>query len=119
MNKVNLAEKLALFSEHWSPKIVDELNDSYIKLARLKGEFLWHSHEAEDEMFFVVKGRLTIRFREEDIALESGEFLVVPRGVEHMPVAEDEVEVLLIEKKTTRNTGNVQSERTVDAPEWI
>ena len=119
MKKVNLTEKLSLFSEPWRPKIVGELNDSYIKLAKLKGAFVWHSHEAEDEMFFVVKGRLIIRFRDGDVTLTDGEFLVIPRGVENMPVAEEEVAVMLIEKKTTLNTGNVRNERTVDDLEWI
>jgi mannose-6-phosphate isomerase-like protein (cupin superfamily) len=119
MDKVNIAEKLSLFSEYWSPKIVGELNDSYIKLAKLKGEFIWHHHETEDEMFFVVKGRLVIRFTDRDIVLESGEFLIIPKGVEHMPVAEEEVQVMLIEVKSTLNTGNVISDRTVDSPERI
>src|SRR5437588_1866731 len=113
MEKVNLAHKLALFQDYWSPKIAGELNDSYVKLAKLKGEFIWHHHEKEDELFLVVKGRLQIKLRDRDIWLEEGEFVIIPRGVEHMPVAEEEVHVLLLEPKSTLNTGNVQDERTV------
>lgn len=113
IDKVSLSEKFKLFDDHWSPKIAGELNDSYVKLVKLKGEFVWHQHEAEDELFLVVKGRLTIRLRERDIHLEEGEFVVVPRGVEHLPVAEEEAHVLLLEPKTTVNTGNVTSDRTV------
>ncbi len=119
MEKVNLAQKLSLFEESWSPKIVGELNDSYVKLAKLKGEFVWHHHEHEDELFLVVKGRLLIKFRERDIWLEEGEFLIVPRGVEHLPVADEEVHVMLLEPKSTVNTGNVQNERTVAANPWL
>ncbi len=112
MGVVNVEEKLSLFSEYWNPKIVGELNGSYIKAVKLKGEFLWHAHENEDEMFFVVKGTLTIRYRSSDNILEPGEFLIIPRGTEHMPVAEEEVHVLLIEPKSTVNTGSIASERT-------
>lgn len=119
MEKVNLAQKLSLFKETWSPKIVGELNDSYVKLAKLKGEFVWHHHEREDELFLVVKGRLLIKFRERDIWLEEGEFLIVPRGVEHLPVADEEVQVMLLEPKSTVNTGNVQNDRTVTATPWL
>ncbi len=119
MEKVNIAEKMALIHEHWSPKILGELNDSYIKAAKLKGEFLWHKHDLEDEMFLVVKGRLIIKFRDGDVALNDGELIIVPRGVEHMPVAEDEVQIIMIESKTALNTGNVKNERTVEAPDWI
>ncbi len=112
MDTVNLAHKFGLFSDYWSPKIVGELNDSYVKLAKLKGEFVWHQHADEDELFLVVKGRLLIRLRDCDLWLEAGEFVVIPRGVEHLPLAEDEVHVLLLEPKTTLNTGNVQDERT-------
>ena len=110
---VNLARKFSLFQDYWSPKIVAELNDSYIKLVKLKGEFVWHQHETEDELFLVVKGRLLIKLRDRDIWLEEGEFTVIPRGVEHLPVAAEEVHVVLLEPKTTVNTGDVQSERTV------
>ena len=119
MEKVSLAEKFERITEYWSPKIAGELNDAYIKLAKLEGEFLWHRHDAEDEMFLVVKGSLTIRFRDRDIPLGEGEFLIIPKGIEHMPVAEQEVWVMLIESKTTRNTGEVLNERTVEAPDWV
>ncbi len=118
IDKINLAAKLSLFQEHWSPKIVGELNASYVKVAKLKGEFIWHHHENEDELFLVVKGRLLIKFRDRDLWLEPGEFVIIPRGVEHMPVAEEEVHIVLIEPKSTVNTGNVQSERTV-GDQWI
>jgi mannose-6-phosphate isomerase-like protein (cupin superfamily) len=113
IEKVNLAQKFDLFDEYWSPRIAGELNDSYVKLAKLKGEFVWHQHDNEDELFLVVKGHLTIRLRDQDVELDSGEFVIIPRGVEHLPVAEEEVHVLLLEPKSTLNTGNVQSERTV------
>lgn len=116
MDKVNLAGKLSTFSEHWSPRIVGELNGQYVKLAKLLGEFVWHHHDAEDELFLVVKGRLLLRFRDGDVALEEGEFFIVPRGVEHQPVAEDEVHVLLFEPVGTLNTGNIRNERTVETP---
>ena len=113
MEKVNLVEKFARFTDYWSPKIVGELNDSYIKLAKLRGEFVWHHHENEDELFLVVKGRLVVKLRDRDIYLGEGEFVVIPKGVEHLPVAEEEVHVVLIEPKSTLNTGNVRNERTV------
>lgn len=113
MEKINIADKFDLFSEYWSPKIAAELNDSYIKLAKFKGEFVWHHHENEDEFFFVVKGRLVIRLRDRELRIGPGEFVVIPRGVDHMPVADDEVHVILIEPKTTLNTGNVAGARTV------
>ena len=115
MEKVNLTEKFALFDALWAPKIVGELNGQHVKLAKLKGEFVWHHHDVEDELFLVVEGQLTIKFRDQDVVLDAGEFLVVPRGVEHKPVAEDEVHVLLFEPQATVNTGNVQSERTREA----
>ena len=118
MEKVNLANKFDLFQEYWSPKIAGELNNSYLKLAKLKGEFVWHHHEAEDELFLVVKGRLVIKLRDRDISLDEGEFVIIPRGVEHCPVAEEEVHVLLLEPKSTVNTGNVENERTAGA-QWI
>lgn len=113
MERVNLAQKFGLFHEYWSPRIVGELNDSHVKLAKLKGEFTWHHHENEDELFLVVKGRLLIRLRDRDIWLDEGEFVIVPRGVEHLPIAEEEAHVLLLEPKSTLNTGNVRNERTV------
>lgn len=123
MNVVNLADKFDLLENYWRPRIAGELNDSYVKLAKLKGEFVWHHHEQEDEMFLVVKGRLLIKTRtpesgEQDLWAEEGEFIIIPRGIEHCPVAEEEVHVLLLEPKSTVNTGNVQSERTV-TDEWI
>ena len=119
MEKINLAEKLSLFEEHFSPKIVGDLNDNHVKLVKVLGEFVWHSHEAEDEMFLVVKGRLTISFRDGDVELSENEMLIVPKGVEHRPLAREEAHVLLIEPKTTVNTGNSPGERTVPAPERI
>ena len=119
MEKVNLREKFCYFDEYWSPKIVGELNGQWVLLAKLKGEFVWHRHEAEDELFLVLKGRLVIRLWERDVLLEEGEFFIVPRGVEHKPVAEEEAHVLLFEPKTTLHTGDVRSERTVDEQEWI
>ncbi|MEK6288227.1 MAG: cupin domain-containing protein [Acidobacteriota bacterium] len=113
MEKVSLTEKLGSFQEYWSPKIVGELNDSFVKLVKLKGEFVWHHHEAEDELFLVVKGSLLMKFRDREIRVEEGEFVIVPRGVEHLPIAEEEVHVLLLEPKSTLNTGDVVNERTV------
>jgi mannose-6-phosphate isomerase-like protein (cupin superfamily) len=113
VEKVNLAQKFGLFRDTWSPKIAGELNDSYIKLVKVKGEFVWHHHEAEDELFLVIKGRLLIKLRDRDIQLGEGEFVVIPRGVEHMPVAEEEAHILLLEPKSTLNTGSVQNDRTV------
>ena len=112
MNKVNLAETFARFSDQWSPKIVGELNGQQVKLVRFQGEFVWHHHEAEDELFLVVAGRFRMEFRDRQVWLEKGEFLIVPRGVEHRPVAEEEALVLLFEPATTLNTGNVRNERT-------
>ncbi len=113
MDKINLAEKFSLFADHWSPKIVGELNDSYVKVVKLKGEFVWHHHEKEDELFLVVKGQLLIRLRDRDLWLQEGEFVIIPKGVEHLPVAEEDAHVLLLEQKTTLNTGNVRNERTL------
>ena len=119
MEKISLRDKLSQITEHWSPKIIGEINDSHVKIAKLKGEFLWHTHDTEDEMFYVFKGELTIRFRTGDVRLTDGECLVIPKGVEHMPVAAEEVEVMLIEPKTTVNTGNVVNERTIAAPQTL
>lgn len=114
MEVVNLAEKFGRFADYWSPKIVGEVNDMHIKLVKLKGEFVWHHHEAEDELFLVVKGRLRMQLRSGDREVGPGEFIIVPRGVEHCPLAlADEVHVVLLEPKTTVNTGNVTNERTV------
>ena len=114
MDKVNLREKLALFDDHWSPKIVGELNGQHVKLVKFQGEFVWHKHDHEDELFLVVKGRFRMEFRDRHVWLEEGEFLIVPRGVEHRPVAEEEAHVLLFEPAATLNTGDVRDERTVD-----
>ena len=112
MEKVNLREKFSLFSEHWKPKIVGDLNGQQVKLVKFAGPFVWHRHEAEDELFLVVEGRFRMEFRDRSVWLENGEFLIVPRGVEHRPVAEEEVHVLLFEPASTLNTGNAQSELT-------
>ena len=116
IRKVNLRDKLSRFTAYWDPKIVGELNGQHVKLVKFKGEFVWHHHEHEDELFLVVDGRFSMQFRDRNIQLDAGEFLIVPRGVEHRPVAEQEVHVLLFEPATTLNTGNVVSERTVAAP---
>lgn len=118
IEKVNLAHKFSLFQEHWSPKIVGELNGAYVKLVRLQGEFIWHQHEAEDELFMVIEGLLTIRLRDGEVRLEPGEFVIIPRGVEHLPVAKDEALVMLFEPKATRNTGDLENERTIES-QWI
>ncbi|HEX8088377.1 MAG TPA: cupin domain-containing protein [Blastocatellia bacterium] len=119
MKKVNITEKLGLFNDLWSPKIIGEVNDSHVKLSKLKGEFVWHHHEAEDELFLVVKGRLVIKLRDGQVELGEGEFVVIPKGVEHLPVAEEEAHVLLLEPKSTLNTGNVTNERTVENLEQL
>jgi mannose-6-phosphate isomerase-like protein (cupin superfamily) len=119
MEKVNLVDKLALFSDFWKPKIVAELNGQQVKLVKFQGPFVWHHHDHEDELFLVVKGRFRMEFRERQVWLEEGEFLVVPRGVEHRPVAEEEAHVLLFEPASTLNTGNVRNERTVERLERI
>ena len=110
---VNIAEKMALISDHWNPRIAGEFQGMHIRLVKLLGEFMWHQHEHEDELFIIIKGRLLLKFRDKDVWLDEGEFVIVPRGVEHMPVAPDEVEVMLIESASTVNTGNVEnSDRT-------
>lgn len=117
--KVDLHHKLSLFDEHWSPKVVGELNEQHVKLVKLLGEFVWHHHDDEDEMFLVVKGRFRMDFRDESVWVEEGEFIVVPCGVEHRPVADEEAHVLLFEPAATLNTGNVQDESTVEELERI
>ena len=112
MDKVNLLQKFALITEYWSPKVVGELNGQQVKLAKLSGEFVWHQHEAEDEAFFVLKGSLRMEFRDRVVNLDEGDMLIVPKGVEHKPVAAEEVWVMLFEPATTLNTGNVVNERT-------
>lgn len=112
MEKVNLEQKLSLFSEHWSPKIVGELNGQQVKLAKLKGEFIWHKHDQEDELFFVIKGSFKMEYRDRTVVVNENEFLIVPKGVEHRPVAEEEVSIMLFEPATTLNTGDAESELT-------
>lgn len=119
VSKINLADKFARFHEVYKPQIAGELNDSYLKLVKIKGEFVWHQHENEDELFWVVKGRLLVKLRDGDIWLEPGEFVIIPRGVEHCPFAEQETQVVLLEPKTTLNTGDVQNERTVSKLDWV
>jgi len=119
MEKINLAEKFSRIHEFWKPYIAAELNGQLIKLDKLKGEFVWHHHEQEDEMFLVVKGRFRIEFREKTVWLEEGEFIVVPRGVEHRPVADEEAWIVLFEPASTLNTGNLVNERTVPEPERV
>lgn len=119
LKKVNLKEKFGRFADFWKPKIVGELNDSYVKLVKFKGEFVWHHHEAEDELFLVVKGEMTIKFRDGEVCLNEGEFIIVPKGMEHKPVAEEEAWILLLEPKTTLNTGNVKNERTLEKLDWF
>ncbi len=114
LEKVVLAEKFALFREHWSPKIVGDVNDFQVKLVKLSGEFVWHHHEIEDELFLVIRGRLRMQFRDREILIDPGEFLIVPHGVEHRPVADEECEVFLLEKNSTLNTGELVNERTVE-----
>jgi mannose-6-phosphate isomerase-like protein (cupin superfamily) len=113
MEKVNLREKLGLFAEHWQPKIVGDLNGQHIKLVKFHGPFVWHHHDNEDELFLVVKGRFRMEFRDKNVWLEEGEFVIVPRGIEHRPVADEEAHVLLFEPASTLNTGNVRNERTL------
>ena len=113
IEKVRLSDKFALFQDRWSPRIVGELNDSHVKLVKLQGEFVWHHHDNEDELFLVINGHLIIRLQDGDIHLDPGEFVIIPRGIEHLPVAEQEVQVLLLEPKKTVNTGSVTNERTV------
>jgi mannose-6-phosphate isomerase-like protein (cupin superfamily) len=119
MEKVNLAEKLALFQDHWNPRIVADLNGQQVKLVKFLGPFVWHQHENEDEMFLVVRGSFRMEFRERVVEIREGEFIVVPHGTEHRPVAENEVAVLLFEPSSTLNTGNVRNERTVERPQRV
>lgn len=119
MEKVNLAAKFELFDDHWSPKIVGELNGQHVKLVKLQGEFVWHKHDLEDELFFVVKGILQMEFRDKTVKINEKEFLIVPRGVEHRPVASEEVWVMLFEPAGTLNTGDAESELTKEQLDWI
>jgi len=118
IEKVNLADKFSHLNDYWKPKIIGELNDSYIKAVKFKDAFVWHDHKTEDELFFVVTGRLLLKLRDRDLTLGPGEFVIVPKGVEHCPVADEEVQVLLLEPKSTINTGEVTNERT-QAPEML
>jgi mannose-6-phosphate isomerase-like protein (cupin superfamily) len=119
LNKVNLRERFSRIPDHWNPRIVGELNGQHVKLARLHGEFTWHSHRTEDELFLVLEGILRMEFRDRTLDVEPGEFLIVPRGVEHRPVAEGEVKVLLFEPAGTLNTGDADDPRTIADPEWL
>jgi len=119
MSKVNLARKFDLIREYWSPKIAGQLNGQYVKLAKFKGEFVWHQHAQEDELFLVTRGNLTIQLRDGDVTIGEGEFYIVPAGVEHRPVASEEVHALMLEPISTLNTGNVTNERTLQELEWI
>ncbi|MFQ5553213.1 MAG: cupin domain-containing protein [Thermoplasmata archaeon] len=118
MKPVNLADAFAGIQELWKPKIVSAVNDTYVKLVKLKGEFIWHQHEAEDELFLVIEGSIRLELRDGSVSLQAGEMAVVPQGVEHRPVAEEEAHVLLIEPRSTRNTGDLRDDRTTEA-EWI
>jgi mannose-6-phosphate isomerase-like protein (cupin superfamily) len=112
MEKVNIREKLSKFADHWNPRIIGELNGQHVKAVKLKGEFVWHHHDHEDELFLVIKGKLKMEFRDKTVEVNEGEFIIVPRQVEHKPVADEEVEMLLFEPATTVNTGNIDNERT-------
>lgn len=119
MDKVNLAEKFARFADHWSPKVVGDLNGQQVKLVKFQGAFVWHHHQSEDELFLVVRGAFRMEFRDRAIDLQAGEFLIVPCGIEHRPVADEEVEVLLFEPAATVNTGSAGGERTVAQPQRL
>lgn len=119
MDKVNLHEKLGLFSDHWAPRIVGELNGQHVKLVKFQGEFVWHKHDVEDEMFLVLRGEFEMQFRDRTISLAEGEFLIVPRGVEHRPIATEEVHVLLFEPSGTLNTGDAADARTLPHPQRL
>ncbi len=119
MEKINIQTKLSLFSEHWSPKIIAELNGQHVKLAKFRGEFIWHKHDREDELFLVINGRFRMEFRDKQIWIEQGECIVVPKGVEHRPVAEEEVHVMLFEPVSTVNTGNILDNKTIMSPDRI
>ena len=119
MNKVNIEQKLSLFSDHWSPKIVGELNGQHVKLVKLKGEFVWHKHDNEDELFFVIKGVLKMEYRDRTVVVNENEFLIVPKGVEHRPVGDEEVSIMLFEPSSTLNTGDTENEFTKHYLGWI
>ncbi|MHA1990600.1 MAG: cupin domain-containing protein [Candidatus Hodarchaeales archaeon] len=119
MESINIKEKFSLFKEYWSPKIIANLNDSHVKIAKINGEFVWHTHDEEDELFLVVKGKFIIKLRNKEIKLKEGDLVVIPKGVEHKPVAEEEAHILLIELKGTINTGEVKDEKTKIDEEYI
>lgn len=119
MDKVNLNEKFDKFSRHWDPKIVGELNGQHVKLVKFSGSFIWHKHDIEDEMFFVVRGNFIMHYRDKSIVLNEGEFIIVPHGIEHKPEAKDEVHIMLFEPASTINTGNTPGSMTVESPDWI
>lgn len=119
MEAVNISEKFAEFSDYWSPKLVGELNGQHVRVVKLQGEFVWHHHDHEDELFWVVKGRLLMKLRDREVWVNEGEFIIIPKGIEHLPVAEEEVHVVLLEPATTLNTGNVENQRTVKILEHI
>ena len=119
METVNLKDKFGKFRDYWKPRVIGEVNDCQVKAVELKGEFIWHHHDNEDELFLVVKGTLRMKFRDHEAVVREGEFVIVPRGVEHLPVADEEVHIVLIEPRTTLNTGNIQNERTVSQLERI
>jgi len=119
MAPINLKEKLSLFNEHWTPKIVGALNGQQVKLAKLKGDFIWHSHADEDELFYIIKGTLIMEFRDKVVTLNEGDMLIVPKGVEHRPVAKEEVHVMLFEPASTKHTGTVEHELTKKELDWI
>ncbi len=112
MKKINISQKLAQFNDHWNPRIIGELNKQHVKLAKIKGEFIWHKHDHEDEMFLVLKGTLKIEFRDRTETIQENEIIIVPKGVEHKPIAEEEVSIMLFEPATTINTGALENERT-------
>jgi len=118
-SSINFKEKLTKFTEHWSPKVIAEMNDYQFKLAKLKGEFVWHQHADTDEVFIVIEGVLDIEFRDGKVTLQSGEMFVVPKGVEHKPVAEEECQVMLVEPKGVVNTGDAETDRKAENDEWI
>ena len=118
-DKVNLADKFSRFSDYCNPRIVGEVNDAHVKVVKLKGEFIWHRHDQEDELFLVVKGKLLMKMRDREVSISPGEFFIVPKGVEHCPVADGDTHIVLIEPKSTLNTGNVRNEKTVETPGTI
>ena len=121
MNAINLEQKFSLFSDQWSPKVIGEMNGQYVKLAKIEGEFVWHAHEHEDELFYIVKGDLTLKFRDGEVRLKPGDMHIVPMGVEHLPIAHEETWVMLIEPKATAHTGEIESDITVAIEDqtWI